>query len=107
MRTAAVEAEFGGSTTSEFELRNDLATAYRMFAHWGWDDLVFTHLSVRLPPGTLHAAPAAMRTFVGDQTRRDFAAATSLAWPAVQRRVRRLFPDTFDLEPVAVAGVGP
>lgn len=34
---------------TEWDLRCELAAAYRIFAHWGWDDLVFTHLSVRLP----------------------------------------------------------
>lgn len=34
---------------SEAELREDLAAAYRLVAHFGWDDLIFTHLSARLP----------------------------------------------------------
>ena len=34
---------------SEKELRVDLAACYRLVAHFGWDDLVFTHISVRLP----------------------------------------------------------
>jgi ribulose-5-phosphate 4-epimerase/fuculose-1-phosphate aldolase len=34
---------------SERELREDLAAAYRLIAHFGMTDLVFTHLSVRLP----------------------------------------------------------
>ncbi len=33
----------------EWELRCDLAAAYRLFARFGMDDLIFTHLSVRLP----------------------------------------------------------
>jgi ribulose-5-phosphate 4-epimerase/fuculose-1-phosphate aldolase len=34
---------------SEQDLRVDLAACYRLVAHYGWDDLVFTHISVRLP----------------------------------------------------------
>src|ERR1700690_3798129 len=34
---------------SERDLRIDLAACYRLVAHFGWDDLVFTHISVRLP----------------------------------------------------------
>lgn len=34
---------------SEARLRVDLAAAYRLVAHFGWDDLVATHISVRLP----------------------------------------------------------
>jgi ribulose-5-phosphate 4-epimerase/fuculose-1-phosphate aldolase len=33
----------------EWELRVDLAAAYRLVALYGWDDLIFTHLSVRVP----------------------------------------------------------
>ncbi|MFQ3596108.1 MAG: class II aldolase/adducin family protein [Sphingomonadaceae bacterium] len=33
----------------EWKLRVDLACAYRLVAHYGWDDLIFTHLSVRVP----------------------------------------------------------
>ncbi len=33
----------------EWELRVNLAAAYRLVALYGWDDLVFTHISARLP----------------------------------------------------------
>jgi ribulose-5-phosphate 4-epimerase/fuculose-1-phosphate aldolase len=33
----------------EWQARVDLAAAYRLVAHYGWDDLIFTHLSVRVP----------------------------------------------------------
>lgn len=36
-------------STDERSLRVDLAAAYRLLAHFGWDDLVFTHISVKLP----------------------------------------------------------
>ncbi len=36
----------------EWRIRVDLAAAYRLVAHFGWDDLIFTHLSARVPgPG--------------------------------------------------------
>jgi ribulose-5-phosphate 4-epimerase/fuculose-1-phosphate aldolase len=38
-----------GHVPSERELREDLAAAYRLIALFGMTDLVFTHLSVRLP----------------------------------------------------------
>jgi ribulose-5-phosphate 4-epimerase/fuculose-1-phosphate aldolase len=34
---------------AEWKLRTDLAAAYRLVAHYGMDDLVQTHISVRLP----------------------------------------------------------
>ena len=33
----------------EWQLRVDLAACYRLVALFGWDDLVFTHISARLP----------------------------------------------------------
>jgi ribulose-5-phosphate 4-epimerase/fuculose-1-phosphate aldolase len=33
----------------EWQQRVDLAAAYRLVAHYHWDDLVFTHLSARVP----------------------------------------------------------
>jgi ribulose-5-phosphate 4-epimerase/fuculose-1-phosphate aldolase len=34
---------------AEWAVRVDLAAAYRLVAHFRWDDLVFTHISVRVP----------------------------------------------------------
>ena len=31
----------------EWQTRVDLAACYRIIAHYGWDDLVFTHISQR------------------------------------------------------------
>src|SRR5690348_6244215 len=39
----------GKVSAEEWALRVDLAAAYRMVAAYGWDDLIFTHLSVRIP----------------------------------------------------------
>lgn len=36
-------------SAEEWQARVDLAAAYRIVAHYGWDDLVFTHISVRVP----------------------------------------------------------
>jgi ribulose-5-phosphate 4-epimerase/fuculose-1-phosphate aldolase len=33
----------------EWSIRLDLAAAYRLVAHFGWDDLVFTHITARVP----------------------------------------------------------
>lgn len=35
--------------TSEWQLRVDLAACYRLVALFGWDDLIFTHISARVP----------------------------------------------------------
>jgi ribulose-5-phosphate 4-epimerase/fuculose-1-phosphate aldolase len=36
-------------STDEQRLRIDLAACYRLVALYGWDDIVFTHISVKLP----------------------------------------------------------
>jgi ribulose-5-phosphate 4-epimerase/fuculose-1-phosphate aldolase len=36
-------------SAEEWAIRVDLAAAYRLIAHYGWDDLIFTHLSARIP----------------------------------------------------------
>ena len=36
-------------SAEEWALRVDLACAYRLVAYFGWDDLIFTHLSTRVP----------------------------------------------------------
>jgi ribulose-5-phosphate 4-epimerase/fuculose-1-phosphate aldolase len=39
----------GEVSDEEWALRVDLAAAYRLVAHFGWDVLIFTHLSARVP----------------------------------------------------------
>ncbi|GAC1424053.1 MAG: class II aldolase/adducin family protein [Candidatus Velthaea sp.] len=36
-------------SADEWRVRTDLAAAYRLVAHFGWDDLIFTHISARVP----------------------------------------------------------
>ena len=45
-RTAEVKAQV---SQAEWEQRVDLAACYRLVALFGWDDLVFTHISARVP----------------------------------------------------------
>jgi ribulose-5-phosphate 4-epimerase/fuculose-1-phosphate aldolase len=33
----------------EWQARVDLAACYRLVAHYGWDDMIFTHISARVP----------------------------------------------------------
>ncbi len=39
---------------AEWALRVDLAACYRLVAHFGWNDFIFTHISVRLPGDERH-----------------------------------------------------
>jgi len=46
METTSLE---GKVSATEWQLRVDLAAAYRLVALYGWSDLVFTHISARIP----------------------------------------------------------
>jgi ribulose-5-phosphate 4-epimerase/fuculose-1-phosphate aldolase len=39
----------GKVSAEEWKLRVDLAATYRLVAHYGWDDMIFTHISARIP----------------------------------------------------------
>lgn len=38
-----------GMSPEEWQARIDLAAVYRLCAHWGWDDLIYNHCSMRVP----------------------------------------------------------
>lgn len=46
MHTPSLKAQL---SEQEWQLRCDLAACYRLVALYGWTDLVFTHISVRVP----------------------------------------------------------
>lgn len=41
-------------SAEEWQVRIDLAACYRLVAHYGWDDLIFTHISARVPGPEAH-----------------------------------------------------
>jgi ribulose-5-phosphate 4-epimerase/fuculose-1-phosphate aldolase len=45
----AIPSLEGKVSAEEWRVRVDLAAAYRLVAYYGWDDLIFTHLSARVP----------------------------------------------------------
>ncbi len=46
MTTPSVQSRV---SEQEWQLRQDLAACYRLVALYGWSDLVFTHISARIP----------------------------------------------------------
>jgi ribulose-5-phosphate 4-epimerase/fuculose-1-phosphate aldolase len=44
----------GTISDAEWQMRVDLAACYRLVAWYGWDDLVFTHISARVPGSDHH-----------------------------------------------------
>ena len=49
MRSANDDHIRSSVSAEEWAIRVDLAAAYRLVALYGWDDLIFTHLSARIP----------------------------------------------------------
>jgi ribulose-5-phosphate 4-epimerase/fuculose-1-phosphate aldolase len=54
MASIALDGVRAKVSAAEWQLRVDLAAAYRLFARYGWDDVVFTHLSARVPGADHH-----------------------------------------------------
>ena len=46
---ALTETRPDGIDTAEWQIRCDLAALYRLVAHFRWTDLIYTHISARLP----------------------------------------------------------
>jgi ribulose-5-phosphate 4-epimerase/fuculose-1-phosphate aldolase len=46
---AAIGSLEGKVCAEEWQVRVDLAATYRLVAHYGWDDMIFTHISARVP----------------------------------------------------------
>ncbi len=51
---ALIQSVKGRVPADEWQARVDLAAAYRAVAMYGWDDLVFTHISARVPKSDHH-----------------------------------------------------
>ncbi|MGH8318139.1 MAG: class II aldolase/adducin family protein [Steroidobacteraceae bacterium] len=54
MKPAAVTSVREQVSAAEWDMRVNLAAAYRLVALYGWDDLVFTHVSARVPGSEHH-----------------------------------------------------
>ena len=46
LRTRSVKERV---SAEEWQTRVDLAACYRLVAHYGWIDLIFNHISARVP----------------------------------------------------------
>lgn len=52
--TSAIGSVQSRVSADEWQLRVDLAACYRLVALFGWDDLIFTHISARIPGSEHH-----------------------------------------------------
>lgn len=79
-----------GVTTEEWQARVDLAAAYRLTALFGWDDLVFTHISARIP-GT--------HTFLINPYGMMFDEITASSLVKIDLDGNKLAPSPYDINP--------
>ena len=75
----------------EWQLRVDLAAAYRLVALHGWDDLVFTHISARIPGDEHH--------FLINPYGMMFEEITASSLVRVDQEGNKIDPDDFDINP--------
>ena len=54
MKSVQVKSLQPEVSADEWKVRVDLAACYRLVAHYGWDDLIFTHISARVPGPETH-----------------------------------------------------
>ncbi|KEF30665.1 Ribulose-5-phosphate 4-epimerase [Marinobacter nitratireducens] len=78
-------------TEEEWQLRVDLAAAYRLIAHYDWDDLVFTHISVRIPGPEHH--------FLINPYGMMFDEITASSLVRIDQDGNKINPDDFDVNP--------
>ena len=48
-RVAAAKVSQDAISDAEWQARVDLAAVYRLLAHYGWDDVIYNHSSMRVP----------------------------------------------------------
>ncbi|BES72898.1 class II aldolase/adducin family protein [Marinobacter nanhaiticus D15-8W] len=78
-------------SAEEWQLRVDLAAAYRLIALHGWDDLIFTHISARIPGDEHH--------FLINPYGMMFEEITASSLVRVDQEANKLDPDDYDINP--------
>ena len=81
----------GKVSAAEWQLRVDLAACYRLIALYGWDDLVFTHVSARIPGPEHH--------FLINPYGMMFEEITASSLVKVDDRCRKLMDSPFPVNP--------
>ncbi|WP_404364667.1 class II aldolase/adducin family protein [Marinobacter sp.] len=87
----AIPSRKDSVSAEEWQLRVDLAAAYRLIALHGWDDLIFTHLSARIPGDEHH--------FLINPYGMMFEEITTSSLVRVDQEGNKLNPDDFDINP--------
>jgi ribulose-5-phosphate 4-epimerase/fuculose-1-phosphate aldolase len=75
----------------EWQLRVDLAACYRLVALYGWDDLIFTHISARIPGPEHH--------FLINPYGMTFDEITASSLVKIDQHAKKVLPSPFDVNP--------
>ena len=78
-------------SSEEWQLRVDLAACYRAVAMYGWDDLVFTHISARVPGPEHH--------FLINPYGMMFEEVTASSLVKVDLQGNKVMPSDYDINP--------
>jgi len=87
----AIPSKRNEVSAEEWQLRVDLAAAYRLIALYGWDDLIFTHVSARLPGDDHH--------FLINPYGMMFEEITASSLVRIDQDGNKINPDDFDINP--------
>ncbi len=75
----------------EWQARVDLAACYNIVAHYGWDDLIFTHISARVPGPEHH--------FLINPYGMMFDEVTASSLVKVDLQGQKVMPSDYDINP--------
>ena len=78
-------------SAQEWQMRVDLAAAYRLVALYGWDDLIFTHISARVPNTDHH--------FLINPYGMMFEEITASSLVKVNLNAEKVMPSEYDVNP--------
>ncbi|MEO8360743.1 MAG: class II aldolase/adducin family protein [Vicinamibacteria bacterium] len=81
----------GQVSEAEWEQRVNLAACYRLVAHYDWDDLIFTHISARVPGPEHH--------FLINPYGLLFEEVTASSLVKVDLQGNKVMPSAFDINP--------
>src|SRR6266568_1978324 len=87
----AIPSLKGSVSAEEWQARVELAATYRLVAMQGWDDLIFTHISARVPGPEHH--------FLINPYGLLFEEITASSLVKVDLEGRKVMPSEYDINP--------
>jgi len=91
MKSVQIQSLQADVSADEWRVRVDLAACYRLVAHYGWDDLIFTHISARVPGPETH--------FLINPYGMMFDEITASSLVKVDLRGRKVVESAYDINP--------